>query len=345
MQRAAWKRRRIALCAVAAIATTAAPLSMPGAGDAWAQPQTQPQTQPQAYPTRPIRLVVPFAPGGGTDVTARLIGARLAQRLGQPVVIDNRPAASGVVGADIVAKAVPDGHTILTASVTFVISAALQKGLPYDAFRDFAPVTLLIAAPMGVLVHPSVPAKNMTELIAHAKSQQGRLNYGSSGPGSIAHLSTEVLASMGGMKMTHIPYKGVASFTAGALSNEIQVALANLFSTESLWKSGRLRLIAHTGAKRLETIPDVPTVAESGIPGYESTIWYGFLAPSKTPPAIVQRLYREIRAIAETPDMRQTLVAQGNDVVANTPEAFAKFMRSEAAKWGEAGRRLGVAIE
>ena len=301
--------------------------------------------QATAFPTRPIRMIVPFAPGGGIDVTARLVGARLAQRRGQPVVVDNRPAAAGVVGADLVAKAVPDGHTILTASVTFVISAALQKGLPYDAFRDFAPITLLIAAPMGVLVHPSVPAKNITELVAHAKSQQGRINYGSSGPGSIAHLSTEVLASMGGMRMTHIPYKGVAAFTAAALSNEIQVALGNLFSTESLWKSGRLRLIAHTGSRRLDTIPDVPTVAESGIPGYEATIWYGFLAPAKTSPAIVQQLYREMRAIAETPDVRQTLLAQGNDVVASTPEAFAKFMRSEAAKWGEVGRRLGVAIE
>jgi tripartite-type tricarboxylate transporter receptor subunit TctC len=323
------------LCAAAAIIGAAASIVPPATGNAWAQ----------AYPTRPIRLIVPFAPGGGTDVTARLIGARLAQRLGQPVVIDNRPAASGVVGADLVAKAVPDGHTLLTASVTFVISAALQKGLPYDAFRDFAPITLLIAAPMGVLVHPSLPVKTTAELVAHAKGQPGKINFGSSGPGSIAHLSTEVMNSMAGVKMTHVPYKGVAAFTAAVLANEIQVGLANLFSTESLWKSGRLRLIAHTGSRRLETLPDVPTVAESGVPGFDASIWYGFLAPAKTPPAIVQQLYREIRAIAELPDVRQTLLAQGNDVVANTPEAFAKFMRAESNRWGEAGRRLGVAIE
>jgi tripartite-type tricarboxylate transporter receptor subunit TctC len=322
-------------CAVAAIAGMAAGLVPPGIEEARAQ----------AYPTRPVRLIVPFAPGGGTDVTARLIGSRLSQRLGQPVVVDNRPAASGVVGADLVAKAVPDGHTLLTASVTFVISAALQKGLPYDAFRDFAPVTMLIAAPMGVLVHPSVPARNVAELVAQAKGQPGKLNFGSSGPGSIAHLSTEVMNSMAGVKMTHVPYKGVAAFTAAILSNEIQVGLANLFSTESLWKSGRLRLIAHTGTRRLETLPDLPTVAESGIPGFDSSIWYGFLAPAKTSPAIVQQLYREIRAIAETPDVRQILLAQGNDVVANTPEAFAKFMRAESSRWGEAGRRLGVSIE
>jgi tripartite-type tricarboxylate transporter receptor subunit TctC len=282
-------------CAVAAIAGMAAGLVPPGIEEARAQ----------AYPTRPVRLIVPFAPGGGTDVTARLIGSRLSQRLGQPVVVDNRPAASGVVGADLVAKAVPDGHTLLTASVTFVISAALQKGLPYDAFRDFAPVTMLIAAPMGVLVHPSVPARNVAELVAQAKGQPGKLNFGSSGPGSIAHLSTEVMNSMAGVKMTHVPYKGVAAFTAAILSNEIQVGLANLFSTESLWKSGRLRLIAHTGTRRLETLPDLPTVAESGVPGFDSSIWYGFLAPAKTSPAIVQQLYREIRAIAETPDVRQ----------------------------------------
>jgi len=322
-------------CAVAAIAGMAAGLVPPGIEEARAQ----------AYPTRPVRLIVPFAPGGGTDVTARLIGSRLSQRLGQPVVVDNRPAASGVVGADLVAKAVPDGHTLLTASVTFVISAALQKGLPYDAFRDFAPVTMLIAAPMGVLVHPSVPARNVAELVAQAKGQPGKLNFGSSGPGSIAHLSTEVMNSMAGVKMTHVPYKGVAAFTAAILSNEIQVGLANLFSTESLWKSGRLRLIAHTGTRRLETLPDLPTVAESGVPGFDSSIWYGFLAPAKTSPAIVQQLYREIRAIAETPDVRQILLAQGNDVVANTPEAFAKFMRAESSRWGEAGRRLGVSIE
>lgn len=319
---------------VAAMAGTMV-LSAVAACGAWAQ----------AFPTKPIRLVVPFAPGGGTDLTARLVGARLTQRLGQPVIIDNRPAASGVVGADLVAKAVPDGHTILTASVTFVISSALQKGLPYDGFRDFAPITLLISAPLGVLVHPSFPAKTMGELIAQAKGQPGRINYGSSGPGSIAHLSTEVMAAMAGIKLTHVPYKGVAAYTSAVLSNEIQVGLTNLFSTESFWKPGRLRLLAHTGTRRMETLPEVPTVAESGVPGYDATIWFGFMAPAKTPPTVVQQLYREIRAIADTPEVRQTLVAQGNDVVANTPQEFAKFIRAEATRWGDAGRRLGVAIE
>ena len=299
----------------------------------------------QTYPTKPIRLVVPFAPGGGTDVTARYMAAKLSERLGHAVVVDNRPAASGVVGADLVAKANPDGHTVLVVSVTFVISSALQKGLPYDGVKDFAPITLLIASPLGLMLHPSVPAKTVKEFVAHAKANPGKLNYGSSGPGSIAHLSTELFGSMAGVRMTHIPYKGVAAYTTAQLANEIQVGMSNMFSTQSHWKSGRLRLVAHAGSKRMEAMPDVPTIAESGVPGYEAIIWYGFMAPAKTPRPIVQKLHREIAGIAATPEARQTFVAQGNDVVANTPEEFAKVIRAEAVKWGETGRRLGVTLD
>jgi tripartite-type tricarboxylate transporter receptor subunit TctC len=299
----------------------------------------------QTFPTKPIRLIVPFAPGGGTDVTARYMSTRLSEKLGQPVVVDNRPAASGVVGADLVAKATPDGHTVLVVSVTFVISTALQKGLPYDGVKDFAPVTLLISAPLGLLVHPSVPAKTVGELIAHAKVNRGKLNYGSSGPGSIAHLSTALLDSMAGISMTHIPYKGVAAYTAAQLGNEIQVGLTNLFSTASLWKSGRLRLIAHSGAKRMATMPELPTIAESGVPGYEATIWYGFMVPAKTPRPIVLKLHRDIVAIAHTPEAQQLFVSQGNDIVANTPEEFVHVIKTEADKWGTIGRRLGVTLD
>jgi tripartite-type tricarboxylate transporter receptor subunit TctC len=298
----------------------------------------------ESYPARPLRLVVPFAPGGGTDVTARYVGTKLAERVGQPVIVDNRPAASGVVGADLVAKAAPDGYTLLVVSVTFVISSALQKGLPYTP-ADFAPITLLIASPLGLLLHPSVPAANVKELIAYAKANPGKLNYGSSGAGSIAHLSTELLDSMAGIRMTHVPYKGVAAYTTAQLQNEIQVGMSNMFSTLPQWKSGRLRLIAHAGAKRMEALPDVPTIAESGVPGYEAIIWYGFMAPGKTPQAIVQKLYREIAGIAQTTEARKLFVSQGNDVVANTPEEFAKVIRSEAKKWGDIGRRLGVSLE
>jgi tripartite-type tricarboxylate transporter receptor subunit TctC len=272
------------------------------------------------------------------------MAAKLSEKLGQPVVVDNRPAASGVVGADLVAKANPDGHTVLVVSVTFVISSALQKGLPYEV-KDFAPVTLLIASPLGLMLHPSVPAKSVKEFVAYAKANPGKLNYGSSGPGSIAHLSTELFGSMAGVRMTHIPYKGVAAYTTAQLANEIQVGMSNMFSTQSHWKSGRLRLIAHAGSRRMEAMPDVPTIAESGVPGYEAIIWYGFMTPAKTPRPIVQKLYREIAGIAATPEARQTFVAQGNDVVANTPEDFAKVIRAESVKWGDTGRRLGVTLD
>src|SRR4051812_3659257 len=286
----------------------------------------------QTYPTRPLRLVVPFAPGGGTDVTARYVATKLAERVAQPVIVDNRPAASGVVGADLVAKAAPDGYTLLVVSVTFVISSALQKGLPYTV-NDFAPITLLIASPLGLLLHPSVPATNVKELIAYAKANPGKLNYGSSGAGSIAHLSTELLNSMAGIRMTHIPYKGVAAYTTAQLGNEIQVGMSNMFSTMSHWKAGRLRLIAHAGAKRIGSMPELPTIAESGVPGYEAIIWYGFMAPAKTPRPLIQKLHTEIVAIANTADAREVFESQGNDVVANTPEEFAKVIRREAIKW------------
>jgi tripartite-type tricarboxylate transporter receptor subunit TctC len=298
----------------------------------------------QSFPVKPIRLVVPFAPGGGTDVTARYMATKLSEKLGQPVIVDNRPAASGVVGADLVAKATPDGHTLLVVSVTFVISSALQKNLPYEV-KDFAPITLLISSPLGLMLHPSVPAKSVKELIAYAKANPGKLNYGSSGPGSIAHLSTELFNSMAGIRMTHVPYKGVAAYTTGQLANEIQVGLSNMFSTQGHWKAGRLRLVAHSGARRIDSMPELPTIADSGVPGYEASIWYGFMAPAKTPRPIIQKLHGEILAIAKSADAQQTFASQGNDVVANTPEEFAKVIKIEAAKWGETGRRLGVALD
>jgi tripartite-type tricarboxylate transporter receptor subunit TctC len=302
------------------------------------------QAAAQNFPVKPIRLVVPFAPGGGTDVTARYMGSKLSEKLAQPVIVDNRPAASGVVGADLVAKATPDGHTLLVVSVTFVISSALQKNLPYEV-KDFAPITQLIASPLGLMLHPSVPAKSVKELVAYAKANPGKLNYGSSGPGSIAHLSTELFNSMAAIRMTHIPYKGVAAYTTAQLANEIQVGLSNLFSTQGHWKAGRLKLIAHSGARRIELMPELPTIAESGVPGYEASIWYGFMAPAKTPRPVVQKLHREIVAIAQSADARQMFASQGNDVIANTPEEFAKVIRIESAKWGETGRRLGVTLD
>jgi len=297
------------------------------------------------YPSRPIRLVIPFAPGGGSDVTARLLGPRVAERLGQTVVIDNRPAASGVVGANIVAKAVPDGYTLLGTTVTFVINGTLQKGLPYDAFKDFTPITQVIVSPFGLLLHPSVPAKTVKELIAYARANPGKLLYGSSGPGSSPHLSAELFLSMAGLTMTHVPYKGIAPAITAQLGNEVQLAFSNIFSTLGHWKAGRLRLVAHGGAKRIESFPDIPTIAESGLPGYESSNWYGYVATARTPPAIIRTLNQAFVASVNQPDVRKILVAQGNDVIANTPEEFARVIRADAERWGGIGRKLGIQLD
>ncbi len=297
------------------------------------------------YPHKPIRVIVPFSPGGGSDVIARLVGARLAERLGQTVVVDNRPAASGIVGTDIVAKALPDGYTLLLVSASHAVSAKLSTKLPYDPMKDFSPITEVIESPFGVLLQPSLPAATMQEFIAYAKANPGKLNYGSSGPGSSPHLASELLMSMAGVKMTHVPYKGVAQFVTAQLGGEIQFSLSNMFSTMGHWKAGRLRLVAHAGPRRLEAYPELPTVAESGVPGFEASLWYGFMAPAQTPRPIVTKLYQEIAAIARAPEMRRMLVAQGNDVIANTPEAFAQVIAANAEKWGTVGKRLGVKLD
>ena len=296
------------------------------------------------YPTKPIRLIVPFPPGGQTDVVARTLSLKLADSFGQPVVVDNRPAASGVVGADLVAKAAPDGHTLLGTTVTFVISGTLHQGLPYDAFKDFAPVTLFISSPFGLLLHPSVPAKTVKEFIAYARANPGKLLYGSSGPGSSPHLAAELFNSMAGLKMTHVPYKGISPAITAQLGNEVQVTFSNIFSTLGHWKAGRLRLVAHGGARRGEAFPDIPTIIESGLPGFESRNWYGYAAPAKTPRPIVDRLHREFAAVAALPEIRQTLVSQGNDVVASTPQEFGRAIKAEADRWGAIGRKLGVTL-
>jgi tripartite-type tricarboxylate transporter receptor subunit TctC len=287
------------------------------------------------YPSRPIRVIVPFSPGGGSDVLARALGPRLADRLGQPVV----------VGGDLVAKAAPDGYTLLLVFSTHAMSAQLFTKLPYDPIKDFAPITLVVSSPPGLMLHPAVPAKTVKELIAHAKANPGKLNFGSSGPGSSPHLNAELFMSMAGIQMTHVAYKGVAPVVTAILGNEIQFAFANLFSTKAHWQAGRLRLIAHSGAKRLDAIPDVPTVAESGVPGYEASSWWGYMAPAKTPRPIIDRLYKEIVAVSNLPEVRQLFIPQGSEIVVNKPDAFAKVIQSDADKWGAIGKRLGIKLD
>ena len=310
-----------------------------------ATPAFAAQSAPSDYPNRPIRIIVPLAPGGGSDYTARFIGTRLAERVGHPVVVDNRPGASGIVGTDLVAKANPDGYTLLLAYSTHAQSAQLFSHLPYDPIRDFAPVTIVINTPLTLQLNPAVPAKTVKEFIAYAKQNEGKLNYGSSGPGSSPHLATELFNSMAGIRMTHIPYKGVGPYITAQLQNEIQFSFANMFTTMPHWKSGRLRLVATGGLKRLEAMPDLPTVAESGLPGFEALTWYGFVAPSRTPRTIVGRLQQEIHAIIFLPDVKKQFVDQGNEPFGSTPEEFAKVMRADADKWGALGKKLGVKLD
>jgi tripartite-type tricarboxylate transporter receptor subunit TctC len=297
------------------------------------------------YPNRPVRIIVPLAPGGGSDYTARFIGTRLSERIGQPVVVDNRPAASGIVGTDLVAKANPDGYTLLLAYSTHAQSAQLFSKLPYDPLKDFAPVTIVMLTPLTMQLHPSVPAKSVKEFIAYAKQNEGKLNYGSSGPGSSPHLTTELFNSMAGIRMTHVPYKGVGQYITAQLGNEIQFSFANMFTTMPHWKAGRLRLVATGGSKRLEAMPDLPTIAESGVPGFESVTWYGFMAPAKTPRAIVNKLQQEIHAITFAPDVRKQFIDQGNEPLADSPDDFAKIMKVDADKWGAIGKKLGVRLD
>ena len=297
------------------------------------------------FPNRPIRVIVPLAPGGGSDYTARYIGQRLAERIGQPVVVDNRPAASGIVGTELVAKAVPDGYTLLLAYSTHAQSAQLFTTLPYDPIKDFAPVTEVIATPLGLILHPSVPAKTVQELVAYAKANPNKLNFGTSGPGSSPHLANELFNSMAGIKMTHIPYKGVGLYMTAQIGNEIQVSFSNMFTTMAHWKAGRLRLIASGGVKRSEAFPDLPTIAESGVPGFDALTWYGYMAPAKTPRAIVDKLQKHIAAIVQMPEVRQNFISQGNEPLANSPDEFARVMKNDAEKWGAIGKKLGVKLD
>ena len=297
------------------------------------------------YPSHAVRIIVPFAPGGGTDVVGRILAQQLSQRLGQSFVVENRAAGSGIVGADVVAKAPGDGYTLLFAFSSLSSSAKLISHLPYDPIADFAPVVLATTSPLVMFLHPSVPANNLKEFIAYAKANPGKLNYGSSGPGSSPHLATELLMSMAGIRMTHIPYKGIAPAITAQLANEVQMSFTPIAVGMPHAKAGRLRALASGGLQRSAAIPDVPTIAESGLPGFEVIGWWGMLAPSKTPRAVVMLLNREVRAVLEVPDVRRSLMDQGMDPAGGSPEEFGVLIRADMEKWGDVGKRLGVKLD
>jgi len=297
------------------------------------------------YPVRTVRVIVPFAPGGGTDIVARILGHRLSQRLGQSFVIENRPAGSGIVGADLVAKAPADGYTLLFAFSSLSSSAKLFSQLPYDPIRDFAPVALATTSPLLAVVPASLPTQNIAEFIAHARAHPGKLNYGSSGPGSSPHLATELFLSMTGTRMTHIAYKGIAPAITALLADEVQFSLVPIAVGMPHARSGKLRALGVAGLTRSSAVPELPTIAEAGLPGFEVIGWWGLLAPAKTARTTVELLNRELRAALDLPEVRRTLLDQGMDPAGGTPERFAALIKEDMEKWGEIGRRLGVKLD
>jgi len=284
------------------------------------------------YPVKPIRMLVPFAPGGGADLTARIVGPRLSERLGQSVIIDNRPAAGGIVAAEMVAHATPDGYTLLVPTSNHAANPSFVPKLGYDTLKDFAPITLAVVSPLVMVVHPSLPVKSLREFIAYAKANPRKLNYGSTGAGGPPHLAGELMKYMAKIEMTHVVYKGVSLAMTAVLSNEIQMTYGNIFVTQPHVRGGRLRALGITSLKRSQAAPDWPTIAEAGLPGYEASIWFGFMAPAKTPKAVITRLHREITSILQQPEVKQTIVSQGGDAVASTPAEFDKVVRDDVAR-------------
>lgn len=294
------------------------------------------------YPTKPIRFVVPFPPGGGTDITARTIAQKLTGRWSQQVVVDNRPGANGTIGVDITAKSAPDGYTVTMISSSHAVNVSLYAKLPYDLIRDLAPVTQATAQPYALVINPSVPARSVKELVSLARAKPGTLNYGSSGAGGLSHLSGALLASLAGVNLTHIPYKGGALAVNDLIAGQIQMQFGTLLLTNAHVKSGRLRSLAVTTAKRAPAAPELPTMVEAGVPGYEVAQWYGILAPAKVPPAIIVKLSKEIARSLHEPDVKPRLAADGSDAVGNTPEEFGTHVRSEVAKWAKLTKQLGL---
>jgi tripartite-type tricarboxylate transporter receptor subunit TctC len=303
------------------------------------------QAQTQPYPTRPIRLVVSFAAGGGVDLVARLIGQKLSEAWSQQVVIDNRPGAGGNVSAELVAKSLPDGYTIYLSSASVVVNASLYKTLPYDPLKDFAPVTLLVNAHNVLVSHPSLPGKNIRELIALAKKKPGQINYASTGSGSSGHLAMELFRSMAGIELTHIPYKVIGQTTADLLSGQVSLWFPTMPGVLQHIKGGRMTALGVSGSRRAPALPNVPTIAEAGVPGYDASTWYPLLAPAGTPTAIVDKMNAQLVAILASADVREKLQAQGIEPVGSTPAQLGAHLKSEMVKWEKVVRLSGAKVD
>ncbi len=320
---------------VAAVLCVAIAMSMPIASNA----------QAQTYPSKSLRFVVPFAPGGSTDIFARLVGERLSAALGQPVVIENRGGAGGNIGAEAVAKSAPDGYTLLMATTGVMsINNALYRSMSFDAAKELEPVILIASITNALIVPADSPLKSVGELIAAAKAAPGKLTFASSGAGASTHMSAELFKLMSGVDLLHVPYKGSGQAMPDVISGRVALMFENMPGAVSYIKGGKLRLLAVTGLKRSAVFPQVPTVAESGVPGYESLSWSGIAVAAGTPREVVARLNREINAILATSEMRQKIADQGADAVGGTPEAFAEHIKSEREKWSRVIRSAGIVV-
>ena len=302
--------------------------------------------QAQAWPSKPIKWVVPFAPGGTTDILARTVGEKLAVALGQPVIIENKPGAGGGVGAEFTAKSAPDGYTIMGGTIsTHAINASLYKSLPYDPVKDFVAITLIARVPNMLVINPSVPAKDVKELIALLKANPGKYSFASSGNGTSQHLSGELFKSMSGTDMQHIPYKGSPPALQDVVGGQVAMTFDNITTALPLAKAGKLRALAVTTAKRSSVAPEVPTLAESGLPGFEVGSWQGVFAPAGTPPEIVKRLNAEIVKALNMPDVRDKLSGLGAEIVADSPEEFSALVKAEVAKWADVVKKSGAKVD
>jgi tripartite-type tricarboxylate transporter receptor subunit TctC len=298
----------------------------------------------QSWPTHPIRVVVPYSPGGFVDVPARLVAPRLAAVLGKPVYVENKPGAGGTIGAEAVAKSAPDGHTLLFMGTPHVINPWLYKSLPYDALKDFEPVAMVARGPYALVVSPKLGVSSVRGLIEAAKAQPGKIDYASSGNGSAQHLVCALFASMAGIELNHVPYKGSGSALQDLLSGQVKVSFAGIPNILSQVKAGRLRALAVTTPRRWSELPDVPTLAEAGVPGFEATLWIAIAAPAGTPPDIVRRLNAETGAILREPEVQRSLRAAGVQPSLLGPVELAAFMRAEHEKWGKVVRATGATV-
>lgn len=304
--------------------------------------QALPAAQAQNYPSRPVRFIVPFPPGGGNDIVGRIVAQRLNETLGVPVVVDNRGGAGGTIGTDLTSKAPPDGHTMLVNNISLAVNATLIPKLPYDTLKDLAPVTLLGRQPNVVVVHPGVPAGSIRELLALARAKPGQMTYGSGGIGTASHLATELLELMTQTDMIHVPYKGLGPALTDLMGGRLQVIISTLASALPQLKAGKLKPLAVTTAGRSTFLPDLPTMNEAGVKGYEFSTWYGLLVPGATPKGIVERLNAATVRALQSPAVREQFAAQGLEATPGTADEFGAYLRSEVAKWGKVIKASGA---